>query len=143
MELGDGDVLGERTAVVVSSALGDGIDQSLAALGHTGNGVEADGAMIGFIADSAGTPIEGGTATCDNGGTPCASFYYGDADPSDGMFSTGASANASTSAAANSMFLVPAAPIWTYEATADGYTFQSQLFGSVAGMVSVMTFYAE
>jgi hypothetical protein len=141
--LGTGDVLGDRTAIVVDATTGAGADTSLAAAGHTGNALAVDGGMMGFVTDSAGTALDGATVSCDNQGSPCASVYYGDADPADGMFSTAGAVNAGTSAAAGAMFIVPGAPIWTYQAAHASETFQSQLFGSVAGMITVMTFTAD
>jgi hypothetical protein len=129
--------------MVIDATRGGLWDASLATAGHTGNGLGTDGGMMGFVTDSSGTALDGATVSCDNQGSPCASVYYLDADDSDGFFSTGSTANTETSAAASSAFVVPGAPIWTYQASHASETFQSQLFGSVPGMITVMTFIAD
>ena len=59
---------------------------------------------------------------------------YFDSDPSDGLFTTGAEANASTSADADSLWLVPMASIGTYTCTDDGGNdLYTTTYGSLPG----------
>ena len=135
-DLGDGDTLGNQVAYLVTLELGQSIDQGL--VDFEGDAVET-GFMAGFILDAAGQPVSGGMVSCGE----CADFYYMDADDSDGLFSTNGERNTSTDIATGSVFVAPAAPIFTYEATDDGsHTWDSQLFGSLPGYASFLLFNA-
>ncbi len=135
-DLGDGDQLDNQVAYLVTLQLGESIDEGL--IDFDDNAVET-GFMAGFILDVAGEPVGGGSVSCGE----CADFYYMDTDASDGLFVTDGERNTSTDVAAGSVFVAPAAPIFTYEATDDGsHTWDSQLFGSLPGYASFLLFNA-
>lgn len=136
-ELGDGDLLEGATAISVNATFEAALDQSATLAGYAGAPIATAGLMMGFVQDSAGTAIDGATVT-----GPTSTFYM-DVDSSDGLFTTGAEVNASTDALTGALFVVPGAPIYTYKADADGEVFQSQLFGAVPGLVTVMKFIAD
>jgi hypothetical protein len=144
-ELGDGDSLEGLTMLSISAQAAQGMDASLQGVGYNGDSVTTTGLMAGFVRDAEGTPIAGATVSCTDGnGDPCAPVFYADADPSDGgLFANSTGVNAGTVAEANGLFVVPGAPIFTYSATADGHAFQDQLFGSVPGLATFMTFFAD
>lgn len=134
--LGDGDVLSGVNAYVVSSDLSDFVNTSISAAGGTEDIVTL-GALFGFVFDVAGAPVGGAVASCSGCGTP--NFYYADTDPTDGLFSTGATANTSTNAATNAMFVVPGAPIASYTADDGVHDFVSQLGGSLPGFAAFIS----
>lgn len=123
-----GDTISGLAAFSVSAAFGAGIDGSLAAVGYPGT-IATDGALMGGVWDNTYTPIDGATVT---GAT---TVFYQDTDSADGLYSTGTSLNAATSAAAGSLFLIPAAAVSTYSATAEGYTFGGNTLGSSPGSI--------
>jgi hypothetical protein len=142
--LGDGDALTGLTMLSINNTLAEGVDASLQGVGYTGS-IVTDGMMAGFVRDNAGAPIAGATVSCVTGdGSPCAIAYYADAEPEvGGLFAGAAGINTSTVAETGGLFMVPGAPIFTYSAAADGYVFQDQLFGSVPGLATFMTFVAD
>jgi hypothetical protein len=137
--MADGDTLDGATGYVVDSTLQAGIDASLTAAGYSGS-ILTDGALLGFVFDTAGTPLSGVTVTGSGSGT---TTYYADSDSSDGLFTNASvGVNAATDATANAMFLIPAAPIWSYAADDGGaHTFSSVLAGSQPGYAVVIAFY--
>lgn len=126
--LGDGDTLGDEVAWSIDGATGTQMQDGLALAGYTGE-LSTDGALIGFVVDQNGQPIDGATVTGGNTTT-----YY--ATP------TGFDTTA-TSAEADAMFVIPAAPIYTYTCTADGYEFDSLLAGSQPGYAVIVQFVAN
>ena len=76
--------------------------------------------IIGIVADSVGTPLDGGTVTP---ATPGASVYYQDTDLADGLFSTGLNVNTETQALAGAVYVIPAAPLDGYTGAAPGQTY--------------------
>jgi hypothetical protein len=137
-QLGDGDVLADRTAYVVTAAYAVDIDAGLAALGddsHLG-----DGALAGYVRvlDSL-APIDGATVHGNN-----ATSYYADANDVDGLFGAAAVANTSTDAAADAFYVIPGAAIQNYTAEDGGaHTFASALAGSFPGLVVFVTWLGE
>lgn len=129
--LGSGDVLADKTAYVVSAAMAGGIDASATPLGYTGT-VEADGVLFILVRDEAGAPVDGATVSCGDCGAP---IFYMDADPTDGLFTTGMAPNAGTSAAAGGLAVVPTGPIATYEAAGGGMA-GTQLSGTLPGLAA-------
>ena len=135
--LGDGDVLSGVSAYVVTSTLATGVNGSIAAVGGS-HDIVTEGALFGFVFDVTGTPVAGAQAGCSGCGTP--DFYYADHDPTDGLFSTGMSANTGTDPLANAMFVVPGAPIASYFADDGGtHDFVSQLGGSLPGFAAFIS----
>ena len=130
---GTGDVVGGIRAVVVTHDLAD---RWAADIGWDGD-LGADGFLAGFVLDAQGNPVSGAAIDCQG----CADDYYLDADAADGLFGAGATFNAETDAAAGAMFLIPAAPIFTYECADGGaHTWDSTLFGSVPGIGAFIDF---
>jgi hypothetical protein len=122
---------------VISLDFADGINASLATAGYLPD-IWKVGMLYGTVYDNALTPLDGVTVS-----GAAASIYYMDADPADGLFTTGATVNTSTSAAASAVFVVPGAPITTYTAEADGYTFDSITLGALPGLALISAFYAD
>jgi hypothetical protein len=139
--LADGDTLADVTSYVVDSTLQAGIDASLAAAQYSGS-IATEGALLGFVFDTGGTPLSGVTVTGTGSGT---TTYYADADSTDGLFTSATTGvNSSTDAYANAMFVIPAAPIWSYTAEDGGaHTFASVLAGSQPGYAVVVAFYGS
>ena len=82
--------------------------------------------------DGSDAPIGDATVS----GPSSATVYYLNAD---GSFNT-----TGTVAAVNSLFIIPAAPIYSYSASADGYTFSTTLLaGSQPGFAVVVRFRAD
>lgn len=125
--LGEGDAITDRTIYSIDTSSAATLQAGLEAAGYTGT-LTADGALVGFVFDSAGTPIEG--ATISGGGTV---YYF----TGTGFNTTG------TVAAAKSMFVIPAAGVGNYSCTADGYSFDNLLVGSQPGIAVVIRFLAE
>jgi hypothetical protein len=144
-ELGDGDALEGLTMLSISGPAAQGMDMSLTGVGYEGGSVIISGLMAGFVRDAEGAAIAGATVSCTTGDNkPCAPVFYADADPTvGGMFASEEGVNGATRAATGGLFIVPGAPIFTYSAMAEGYTFQDQLFGSVPGLATFMTFVAD
>jgi hypothetical protein len=139
-DLEPGGMIEGATALSINSTFEVVLDQSAVAAGYGGDNIATAGAMMGFVQDSAGTPISGATVTGKDG----VATYYGDTEPTDGLFTSAETGvNTATDAAAGGLFFVPGAPIYTYTATADGYAFEQLLFGGVPGMVTVLKFTAE
>ena len=136
-DLVEGDTLSGLTAFSINVTYAGYIDGSLAAAGYSGTGIEADGALAGFIVDNTLTPIDGATVT------GAASVYYQDADSTDGLFTTGTDVNAATVAMGGSMFFVPQAGVGAYSASASGYSFPTYTLGSSPGSVVFAPLVAE
>ena len=109
------------TAVSLSVGTYDLLSAGLSAAGDTTD-ISTDGVLIAVIMDGADQSlIPTGTLSC--GGC---TVYYNDADPTDGLFSTGGVLNTHGGVA-----VVPGAPIDTYTAVADGYSFPSGTGGAI------------
>ncbi len=135
--LGDGDLLSNQRAYLVTNEYGSLIDANLD--GYDGDAVSL-GFMTGFATDVSDQPVDGARLSC--GG--CTTFYYMDNDDSDGLFSTGGSMNTATSVEAEAVFVAPEAPIATYAAEDGGnHTWDDQLFGSLPGYASFLLFNAQ
>ena len=134
--LNDGDVLTGKTAFVVNAMYRDGIDLSLQAVGYASD-ITTDGALAGMVLDSSFTPLDGATITGAD------TVYYQDADDSDGLFSTGAALNTSTSALAGAFWIIPAAGISTYSADYAGLTFPEAMAGSSPGSIMIVPLVGE
>jgi len=125
--LGTGDVIADRLIYSIDAASQALMAGGLAAAGYAGD-LSVDGAMVGFVLGADGSPVDGATVTGPDG---YPTYYFTGADFS----GTG------TVAAANAMFVIPAAPIYSYSAEADGETFDSLLAGSQPGFAVVVAFY--
>lgn len=133
---GDGDVLEDFTAYLITREFGLAIDADL--VDYEGDAVTT-GFMSGFLRDADENPVDGAQMACSG----CADFYYLDADAEDGLFTTGDTRNETTSTEANAMFVAPQAPIFTYQASADSHTWEAQLFGSLPGYASFLLYNAQ
>jgi hypothetical protein len=119
--LGAGDMLSDFTALSVDAGSRDVYQAGLTAQGYTGD-VNVDGFVIGFVVDSAGTPIDGATVTF-TGTAPVDLYYFNGVDFS----------GTSTVAAAGALVFMPAAPIGGYACEAPGYTFGGEITGVQPG----------
>ena len=130
IDLVEGDVISDFTAYSIDGTSQTSIQASLESAGYTGD-LGTDGALVGFVFDSSGAPIDGATVA----GASSSTTYYA---ASDGSYNT-----TSTAADANAMFMIPAAPVYNYSATAMGYTFTNVLAGSQPGFAVVIKFVAS
>ncbi len=138
--LGDGDVLGGRSAYVVSADFQAGIDLSVSAATGGASDIGSDGALIGFVFDSSGTPVSGATVDC--GG--CADIFYADPNDADGLFTdTKTGVNTSTDAMTKALWVVPGAPITQYTCEDGVNSYEPLLVGSQPGVAVFVAFYAE
>ncbi len=124
---------------VVSVALGvetfDAIAASLAAAGDTTDLASA-GLMMGFLWGDDEAGIEGAQVVCET-----CTVYYGDGDATDGAFTTAGTRN--TAATRSGFYAIPGAPIETYSAVAEGYSFVSTPMGAIPGGALLMIFRGE
>ena len=129
-DLEDGGAILDIDALSLSAEHALTLEDDLATLGHVPEeSLELDGFMAGFIQDSAEEPVDGATVTCSS----CDATYYWDDEPSDGAFGADSTANPSTIAAADAMFMVPDASITTYTIEDDGsHTWDPKLYGSIS-----------
>ncbi|MBT3222587.1 MAG: hypothetical protein HN348_26225, partial [Proteobacteria bacterium] len=146
-DLGDGDTLADMVALSINVTMEAGIDLSLALTPYSADAAYAPirtaGILIGATRDGAtSAPIGGVTIDCTIG--TCPYIYYMDTDPTDGMFTTGATLNTATEAAAGALFMAPAGPIGNWEAD-DGGTnqWEDQLGGSQPGYAVIIALYTE
>jgi hypothetical protein len=115
-----------------AAAIGDDL------VGFDGDVLET-GFMAGFVRDIDENPVDGAELACGS----CVSFYYLDTDWDDGLFETSGTLNTQTDIEADSMFVAPSAPIFTYEASDGGnHSWDPQLFGSLPGYASFLLFNA-
>ncbi len=133
--LGAGDALTDVSARVVSQELRAAYIADL--VGYDGPTDETFRFMAGRVLDDGGLPMDGGMVTC-----PACEYpvHYSDADSADGMFATGGTANASTSAAADGFFFVPKASISTYTCEGGGFEFDARTLGSIDGYAVFIEF---
>jgi hypothetical protein len=127
--LGTGDAISERAVYSIDGDTLQGIAAGLAAAGYAGD-LEVDGALIGFVFASEGVPADGATVAGPDGYPT----YYLQAD--------GSWSEDSTVAATGATFVIPAAPIYNYIASADGLSFDALLAGSQPGYAVVVSFTA-
>lgn len=138
LELGDGEILGDQTALVLEASIQAVVEASLPYAGYTGSYL-ADGGMIGFLIGADGIPVSGATVVRADGQP--AEVYYADSNPLDGLFTTGGVPNASSDALVNGMFLVPGAPLATWTAVHDTASFEGAFFGTVPGVTTFFALY--
>jgi hypothetical protein len=135
-DLGDGDIYEGKIAYLVTIEYGSKINADLS--DFDGDAVDV-GFMAGFALDADRQPVSGAALACGE----CADFYYLDTNHDDGMFMTDGVRNTVTDADADGIFVAPAAPIFTYEASDGGaHTWDPQLFGSLPGYASFLLFNA-
>lgn len=132
-----GDIFSGLTACSIDDSYAESVDNSLDDAGYSGS-IWEDGALAGFVLDKSQAPIDGAKISSSS-----ASVYYQDANSSDGLFTSGGSLNTKTSAAAGAIFFIPEAPIFSYSASASGYSFDSALAGSFPETVTVVPFIAH
>lgn len=126
-DLQGGATISDFTIYSIDGASQTAFQAGLASAGYTGD-LSVDGALVGFVIDEAGAGIAGATV----GSSLSDTTYYMAADYS---FNT-----TGTSAETRGLFIIPDAPISTYEATAAGYTFESVLSGSQPGYAVLSRF---
>ena len=129
-DLAAGATLSDRQIYSIDATSQGAFQAGLTAAGYTGD-LATDGALVGFVLDSSGSPVGGATVA----GPGTATTYYLNAD---GSFDTDG-----TDASVNALFVIPAAPVFTYTASADGYTFSSVLAGSQPGYAVLIRFVAD
>lgn len=135
--LGAGDTLMiEALSASTSWVATEGTD--LARLGWSGD-LATDGYMAGIVEDAQAAPVGGATVSA--GGTD--EIYYEDADASDGIYGADTTRNTSTSADAGGMFMIPAAPIFSYSCDDGGaHSWDATLLGSLPGYAVYIRFTA-
>lgn len=125
--LADGAVIEDFTSWSIDGASRTVLAEGLATAGYTGD-IATEGALLGFVLDASGNPVVGAKV-------------FGRGDPTYYFDGTGFTAD-STTAEGRGMWIIPAAPIYTYNVSADGYDFPDKLTGSQAGYAVVATFRA-
>ncbi len=137
---GDGDQLVGVEALSVSLEWAATEQVDLEALGWSGD-LAASGYMAGIIETADGEPVGGATVTC-SGCVP--QVYYQDGDAADGIYGVDATANLATDPAGGGLFMIPAAPIFTYSAGDGGtHTWSSTLLGSLPAYAVYIRFTAQ
>jgi hypothetical protein len=129
--------------MVLDNTMLDAIDGNLTAAGYEST-LSAEGGFLGFLLDAGGAPISDASITCVAG--TCPAYYPVGAPetiPTGGWFYDGTTGAVATTTGGNGMFIMPAAPITTYEATAEGYTFDSLTSGSLPGMALIIALSAD
>ena len=142
-ELVDGETAEGVTSMVLNNTMLGAIDGNLMGAGYTST-LTAEGGFLGFLFDAAGAPIEDASITCVAGS--CPAFYPVGAPetiPTGGWFYDAGTGAPATATGGSGMFIMPAAPITTYNASADGYTFDSLTSGSLPGMALIIALYAD
>lgn len=136
-DLGDGDTLAGVEALSVSMTWVQTEQTDLERVGWSGD-LLTSGYMAGIVEDANGGPVSGATVGCSD----CVpQIYYEDGDPSDGIYGADTTANTSTLAEGDGLFMIPAAPIFTYTCTDDGsHTWDSTLLGSLPGYAVYIRF---
>jgi len=130
-DLGDGDVLADVGARVVTNEYRTTILDQLKSAGYDGVEDETFQFLGGRLISDAGAPLDQHTINCGACSYPPS---YADADPSDGLYTTGGAANTATSADADGFFMVPMAAIGTYTCTdASGTDLTTSTYGSLPG----------
>jgi hypothetical protein len=117
-------------------------DGNLTGAGYASS-LTAEGGFLGFLFDAGGAPIAGASITCVAGTCPA---FYPTGGPETipmGAWFYDESGAPATVTGPPGMFIMPAAPITTYEATADGYTFDSLTSGSLPGMALIIALTAD
>ncbi len=150
--LGDGDQLANIQALSVSADWAATEQADLSTAGWTGNlndlghedpekALTVTGYMAGIVEDSAGAPVSGATVACSD----CVpQIYYQDGIPADGIYGVGGTANTATDALGGGLFMIPAAPIFSYSADDGGlHTWTSTLLGSLPGYAVYIRFTAS
>jgi hypothetical protein len=70
--------------------------------------------------------------------------YYQDGEASDGIYGSGSTANTTTLAEGDGIFMIPAAPIFTYTCDDGGaHTWESTLLGSLQAYAVYIRFTAQ
>ena len=138
LDLADGELLGDQTALVLEASIQAVIEASLPYAGYTGSYL-ADGGMIGFLIGADGVPGHGATVVRADGQP--ADVYYADTNPLDGLFTTAGVPNSSSDAYTNGMFLVPGASLATWTAVHETESFESAFFGTVPGVTTFFALY--
>jgi hypothetical protein len=139
-ELGDGDALTGIEALVVTQTFAVTLQDSVELAGYTGTPLVEAGYLAGFALDASEAPVAGAqiVAGC------CPDVYYADDDWSDGVFTTGSQANGSTTVEGGAMWLIPGAPVFTYEVDDGGtHTWEPGLRGSLPAYGVFIDFIAE
>ena len=139
--LGEGDTLSDLVALSIDLALLDAMQDSAAALGYTGD-LGAEGMLFGFALDATGQPVAGVTVT--SGAPQCDTVFYLDGDPvMGGLFATDTGPNTETQVSGGAVFVIPAAPIQSYQATGGGQTYPAVTAGSNPGVATIVAFLPE
>jgi hypothetical protein len=138
--LGDGDALEGIEALSVSLDWVATEQADLEALGWSGD-LATSGYMAGLVEDAGGDPVAGATVAC-AGCVPA--IYYEDGDASDGIYGQGATANTATTVEGSGIFMIPAAPIFSYTCDDGGaHTWESTLLGSLPAYAVYIRFTAQ
>lgn len=128
--MSDGEELADYLIYSIDGTSQAALQGGLAAAGYTGD-LGTEGALVGFVLDAAGAPVDGAVVK----GPESNTVYYANGD---GSFNLTGSV-----AAAKSMFLIPGAPVYSYKCTEDAHTFPSSLAGSQPGYAVLITFVAN
>lgn len=83
---------------------------------------------------------DGATINCEGVPGSCPTVFYMDDDASDGLFGSGSTPNTGTQGAAEAVFVIPDSALTYYVASHADYTFSREIFGSVDGVIAVLSF---
>jgi hypothetical protein len=139
----DGDTLSVNT-FGISNTYMTLIDTGLVLAGHstTFDGFSAAGGIYGWLNDTDNNPIAGGSVTCSG---DCPAFYQVDTPGGAGLFANVEPSGIETATETGSagVFVMPGAPVTTYTAAAEGYTFEPATLGSLPGLALIVALYGE
>ncbi|MFT4976071.1 MAG: hypothetical protein ACI8S6_001966 [Myxococcota bacterium] len=128
-DLGDGEAVEGATVIAITNDHLATIEADLARVGFDGESLLETGFLAGPALDPSEAPLSGCVVGC-NGCSP----YYFDNEPSDGLFGADSELNGSTDAAAEGLFLIPAAGVGQYTCDDGGvHEWDSLLVGSFEG----------
>jgi len=127
----DGDVVDADLLSMDAATIG-GIQSSLVAVGYTGDDVSTAGGIFMNVVDNTGAAVADAVIDC--GSCTGVGFYYMDANPADGLFGAGTTANTATQAGVGVSFITGLG-VSTLNVTHSSLTFSGQLYAGFPGSV--------
>lgn len=137
---GDGDALHDVEALSVSNEWLAIEQADLERVGWKGD-LATQGYMAGIVEDANAAAVAGATVAC-AGCVP--TIYYQDGDGADGIYGVDTVPNTTTSVDGSGVFMIPAAPIFSYTCSDGGaHKWESTLLGSLPAYAVYIRFTAH